>query len=69
MEPLNLLLACSGSVASIKLNLLLEKLQLQIPNINVKVILTQHSLHFTGQLAVTDSVQCYTDEDEWKVSC
>jgi phosphopantothenoylcysteine decarboxylase len=54
----NVLIACTGSVASIKLKPLVEAFQKH--NVQVKVIVTQSAKHFI------DDVEVLTDEDEWK---
>ena len=42
-DKLNLLIGVTGSVATIKLNILLELLS---PLYNIKIITTQHASHF-----------------------
>ena len=65
----NILLAATGSVASIKIPELIQKLteraQLLQPHkqCNIKLIPTEHAMHFFDKSLV--SVQTLTDKDEW----
>ncbi|XP_061394379.1 phosphopantothenoylcysteine decarboxylase [Musca vetustissima] len=63
----NLLLACTASVATIKLPLLIEKLQnLDTEfNFNIKVILTEHAKHFVNATDLPPNVQILDDQCEW----
>lgn len=69
MMDCNILVGCSGSVASLKVPVLVEKLQgLAHPRgakINVKVVATQHALHFFDTSSVDAPVLC--DSDEWEM--
>jgi phosphopantothenoylcysteine decarboxylase len=74
---LNLLIGVTGSVAAIKLPLLLQQLEEQSSTLSspisfqVKVILTQHAQYFVSldQLRRDHStIQFHTDEDEWPIS-
>ena len=65
----NILLCCTGSVATIKLQELLEQLrQVEGCEVKVKIVLTKHSQHFLPELTSLgvpgDTV--LTDEDEWR---
>jgi len=67
----NILLCCTGSVASIKLAELLTLLrQLEDCNgkVTVKVVLTENSRHFLPSLSSLGTVgeTVLTDEDEWR---
>ena len=61
----NLLICCTGSVASIKIPLLLQQLKDIIPGLSIKLVATQNSLHFFDTTSLPESVQLYTDSDEW----
>ncbi|KAK9873243.1 hypothetical protein WA026_021731 [Henosepilachna vigintioctopunctata] len=65
-----ILLACTGSVATIKLPILLQKLKDKLKNesnrVRVQVILTERSKHFVNKTEISD-VEIYMDEDEWMV--
>jgi len=60
----NVLLCCTGSVATIKTSQLLEQLK---NNYNVKLVVTEHSRHFLPELETLGSLgdQIYTDQHEW----
>ena len=56
------LLAVTGSVATIKLEPLLDVL---LPFCDVRVITSQRARHFFDMQAVKERVRLYQDEDEW----
>nr|XP_006629029.2 PREDICTED: phosphopantothenoylcysteine decarboxylase [Lepisosteus oculatus] len=58
------LIGVTGSVAAIKLPLLVRKL-LELPRVEVRVVTTDHAKHFykTEDL----EVQIYSDKDEWEM--
>ncbi|XP_024081178.1 phosphopantothenoylcysteine decarboxylase [Cimex lectularius] len=60
----NLLVCCTGSVATIKLPVILElfKLHRNELDVNIKVCLTEKSRHFSPNEL---GVQSFTDSDEW----
>jgi phosphopantothenoylcysteine decarboxylase len=71
----HLLLAASGSVASVKLPLIISALK-HYPNLSIRVILTKSAAHFfTGQSSEQPTVAAlaslpnvdavHQDEDEW----
>jgi len=60
----NLLIGCTGSVASLKLPVLLEEFR-KDKNINVKVVVTKFACHFFNLDQVRDGVEVFTDDDEW----
>ena len=66
-EMVNILLCCTGSVATIKLPTLLDQLR-QLEDCKVKVVLTQNSRHFLEDLSSLGSLgdTVLTDEDEWR---
>lgn len=60
-------LVSTGSVASVKIPLIVEALK-KDPNVDVQVVATKPSLHFYDRAAVEASnpgVRVWTDEDEW----
>lgn len=61
----NLLIGCTGSVASLKLLELVEKLQTECSNIKIKVCVTEHSQHFFDKEKVSEVTDIFTDADEW----
>ncbi|XP_002732751.1 phosphopantothenoylcysteine decarboxylase-like isoform X2 [Saccoglossus kowalevskii] len=64
MEKKNVLIGCTGSVASILMNQLVTELQGSIENIEIRVVATKHSQHFFDSTSLP--VKVYQDEDEWK---
>ncbi|XP_046810327.1 phosphopantothenoylcysteine decarboxylase [Lucilia cuprina] len=64
----NILIACTGSVATIKLPLLIEKL-LAIDNeyysFNIKVIVTEHAKHFIDNSSMPKDIEILDDRSEW----
>jgi len=61
----NVLIGCSGSVASVKLEPLVASIKSWLENASIKVILTESAQHFTAVRECTEAVQYYTDADEW----
>ncbi|KAL0968883.1 hypothetical protein UPYG_G00273140 [Umbra pygmaea] len=59
------LVGVTGSVAALKLPLLVSKL-LEIPGVEVRVVSTEHARHFYKP-ADMDPVTVYTDTDEWQL--
>jgi len=63
MEIENLLIGVTGSVASIKLPLLVKEFKSIKPSIQIKVVPTQHSKHFFKTNEV--DAELLSDSDEW----
>nr|XP_040236799.2 phosphopantothenoylcysteine decarboxylase [Anopheles coluzzii] len=62
----NILVGCTGSVATIKLPLLVEKLlQLAEFEVEVHVIVTEHARHFFSPQDLPAAVTLHTDAEEW----
>ncbi|XP_063695928.1 phosphopantothenoylcysteine decarboxylase [Culicoides brevitarsis] len=62
----NILIACTGSVATIKLPLLVQKLQEKSSDIEIKVICTDKAKHFMETVPdLPSNVQILSDADEW----
>ncbi|XP_060779844.1 phosphopantothenoylcysteine decarboxylase isoform X2 [Neoarius graeffei] len=59
----HVLLGVTGSVAALKLPLLVSQL-LEIPGIELRVVTTDHATHFFKVAEVP--VRVYTDQDEWE---
>jgi phosphopantothenoylcysteine decarboxylase len=59
----HILVLATGSVATIKLPLLLAQLLQHTPH--VRAILTPSAMHFIDGLELPPSVTIYTDDDEW----
>ena len=64
-EQKKLLVCCTGSVASIKIPKLLHELLDSIPQLAIKLVATQRSLHFFDPTTIPNTVELYTDADEW----
>lgn len=60
----HILVGVTGSVAALKLPLLVNQL-LQIPEVEVRVVTTEHACHFYNIEDVP--VRVYTDKDEWEM--
>ncbi|CAI9734111.1 phosphopantothenoylcysteine decarboxylase isoform X1 [Octopus vulgaris] len=58
------LIACTGSVAAVKIPLLIKQLQQTDPTFEIQLVVTKNSLFFFDTNAV--HVNIYQDEDEWK---
>ncbi|UYV66435.1 hypothetical protein LAZ67_4001660 [Cordylochernes scorpioides] len=68
MSP-HILVACTGSVATIKLPALLRELRSKVDNPEIKVVLTQSSKHFLRNCMEEVhqcAVQVLEDKDEWE---
>ncbi|GAA5870827.1 hypothetical protein JCM16303_001597 [Sporobolomyces ruberrimus] len=67
-RPLHVLLACSGSVASVKIPLIVRGL-LEFGNVDVQVVATKSALHFFDKEELEKEhggrVKVWTDEEEW----
>lgn len=67
----NILICCTGSVATIKLPDLIEallnsELNKQC-NFEIKVVMTENSCHFCDITQIPCSVKVFRDKDEWSV--
>ncbi|XP_026167170.1 phosphopantothenoylcysteine decarboxylase [Mastacembelus armatus] len=58
------LVGVTGSVAALKLPLLVSQLR-QLPGVDVRVVTTEHAKHFYNPEDV--SVKIYSDKDEWEL--
>lgn len=63
--PKNILIGCTGSVATIKLLELVQLVKARIRGCEVKVVLTASALHFVNLEEIRSEVQVYLDADEW----
>lgn len=65
----HILVGCTGSVATIKLPLLLESILKYENNLpwkaKIKVIVTEHAKHFYTLTDIPSDVLVYCDQDEW----
>lgn len=60
-----ILVGCTGSVASIKIPLLVQELQKLDDTVEIKIVATDHALHFFDR--DTLSVPVLTDKNEWEM--
>ncbi|XP_063337169.1 phosphopantothenoylcysteine decarboxylase [Pelmatolapia mariae] len=60
----NVLVGVTGSVAALKLPLLVSQL-LELSGVDVRVVTTEHAKHFYNSAEV--SVKIYSDKDEWEL--
>lgn len=63
----NILIGCTGSVATIKLPLILNQLKLKNPTFNIRVVLTEKSKHFINFQEITQLAEILIDEHEWQL--
>ncbi|XP_017772869.1 PREDICTED: phosphopantothenoylcysteine decarboxylase [Nicrophorus vespilloides] len=60
-----ILLGCTGSVATIKVLNIIENLLNSVNDVEIKLIVTQNSMHFFNVHEVPKEVKVFKDEDEW----
>eukprot|EP00126_Sphaerothecum_destruens_P004248 Sdes_comp18070_c0_seq8m7470 len=63
--PINLLIAVTGSVATVKLPNLIAKLLETTKNIQIKVVPTERAKHFFDVSQLPSTIQIISDSDEW----
>lgn len=62
----HILLACTGSVATIKIPQIIDKLvQIYGDKISIQLVVTKCALHFLKGLKINAGVKIWRDEDEW----
>ncbi|XP_044258507.1 phosphopantothenoylcysteine decarboxylase [Tribolium madens] len=62
----NILIGCTGSVATIKLPLLVNSLLgLQHLQIKIRIVVTERAKHFFDQKDIHPDAEVFTDSDEW----
>lgn len=64
-EQKHILIGCTGSVATIKLPILVKKLT-ESGNFKIKVVTTEHGKHFFKREEIPSDVEVITDDVEWK---
>lgn len=67
MRPRNILIGCTGSVATIKLTSLIHALKSRDPMCNIRVVLTEKAKTFLSMAELTQMCEVYLDEHEWKM--
>jgi phosphopantothenoylcysteine decarboxylase len=64
----NILIGCTGSVATIKLPQLVSGLLvLNHPQIKVRIVVTEHAKHFFDEKDIHTDAEIFQDSDEWAV--
>ncbi|RZC35314.1 phosphopantothenoylcysteine decarboxylase [Asbolus verrucosus] len=64
----NVLVGCTGSVATIKLPLLVQNLLVLKPSeTKIRVIATEHANHFFNEEDIPADAEIFNDSDEWAV--
>lgn len=64
----NIIIGCTGSVASIKIPELVEMfLASDTPSFQVKIVATEHAKHFFKQDELPAGVSLLNDQDDWLV--
>jgi len=63
----NILIGCTGSVASIKLPNLISELKSKDTSFNIRVVLTEKAKQFIDLEEVKSSTEVFLDENEWKM--
>ncbi|KAK5640123.1 hypothetical protein RI129_010934 [Pyrocoelia pectoralis] len=61
----NILIGCTGSVATIKLPILVKSLLELQPDVHISVITTERAKHFFDVSEIPDPVKVYDDKHEW----
>ncbi|XP_058830912.1 phosphopantothenoylcysteine decarboxylase [Topomyia yanbarensis] len=61
----NILIGCTGSVATIKLPILVQKIRDLDCETEIKIIVTKHAEHFFSPEDIPTQVEIHRDEDEW----
>lgn len=65
MEEKNILIGCSGSVASLKIPILVNKLLEKNTNFKIQIITTEHAKHFFKESELPENIKLWSDDDEW----
>lgn len=63
-EKKHILIGCTGSVATIKLSVLVKKL-IELGDFEIKVVTTEHGKHFFKPEEILSGVEVVTDDVEW----
>jgi phosphopantothenoylcysteine decarboxylase len=63
----NILIGCTGSVATIKLPNLIHELKTRDPMCIIRVVLTEKAKQFLDLSELSRTAEVYLDEHEWKM--
>lgn len=61
----HILIGCTGSVATIKILELIQATKTQIEDCEVRVVVTEKSVHFLNLVDIRKEATTYVDADEW----
>lgn len=65
----NILIGCTGSVATIKLPILVrtltQKLSENSISVKIRIIVTEQAKHFFKETDISDDIDIFSDHDEW----
>ncbi|KAG5682836.1 hypothetical protein PVAND_012158 [Polypedilum vanderplanki] len=64
----NLLVGCTGSIAAIKLPVVLNLLKKRDPTFQIRVILTERAKHFVNINEISTMAEVFTDQSEWHIA-
>lgn len=65
MKNKNILIGCTGSVASLKIPILVKQLLEKESSFNIQIVTTEHAKHFFKETELPENVKLWSDEDEW----
>ncbi|XP_050311893.1 phosphopantothenoylcysteine decarboxylase [Anthonomus grandis grandis] len=61
----NVLIGCTGSVATLKLPNLIQEILREIHGSKIRVVVTEHSKHFFDPKDLPEEIDIFNDKDEW----
>lgn len=64
-KTFRIIIGCTGSVATIKLPQLIQRVTSEIPNIEIKVVVTECARNFFSTEDIPSGTAVLTDSDEW----
>ncbi|XP_055703421.1 phosphopantothenoylcysteine decarboxylase [Phlebotomus papatasi] len=65
VKAFRIIIGCTGSVATIKLPQLIQRLTSEIPSIEIKVVVTECARNFFSSEDIPSGTTVLTDSDEW----
>ncbi|XP_070506369.1 zinc finger protein 233-like isoform X2 [Chironomus tepperi] len=64
----NVLVGCTGSIAAIKLPVVLNLLKKRDPTFQIRVVLTERAKHFVNINEISSMAEVFTDQSEWHIT-
>lgn len=64
----NILIGCTGSVAAIKLPVVLNLLKKRDQSFQIRVVLTERAKHFVNINEISAMAEIFTDQSEWQIT-